>query len=68
MKMNWKEALKTGWEESKKQPWIDGPEKWALYVVAIFLLIFVLPALIWSCDCMIMWRVYSSLIFLRLLY
>jgi len=48
MKKNRKEALKTGWEESKKQPLIDGPEKWALYVVAVFLLIFVLPALIWS--------------------
>ena len=45
-KIEWKKALKAGWEESKKQPWIDGPEKWALYVVAVFLLIFVLPSLL----------------------
>ena len=37
--IDWKKALKAGWEESKKQPWIDGPEKWALYIVFGFLIL-----------------------------
>ena len=41
-KIDWKKALKAGWEESKKQPWIEGPEKWALIVVLIFIGFFVL--------------------------
>jgi hypothetical protein len=41
--IDWKKALKAGWEESKKQPLIDGPEKWALYFCLGFMaLIFIL--------------------------
>ena len=38
-KIDWKEV----WNESKKYGNIEGPEKWALIVVAIFMLIFVFP-------------------------
>ena len=41
-KINWKEA----WEESKKYGNIEGGEKWALYVLLAFLLIFWLLALV----------------------
>ena len=32
MKIDWKKALKAGWEESKKHGNIEGPEAWALYI------------------------------------
>ena len=38
-KINWKEV----WNESKKYGNIEGPEKWALIVVGIFMLILFLP-------------------------
>tara|TARA_B100000925_G_C21796873_1_gene382874 strand:- start:169 stop:303 length:135 start_codon:yes stop_codon:yes gene_type:complete len=41
-KIDWKDVWKQAYDEYKKQPWIDGPEKWALYVVIVFLVIFVL--------------------------
>lgn len=41
-KIDWKKALKAGWEESKKQPWIDTPEKIALGFIAVFLIVFLL--------------------------
>lgn len=37
--IDWKKALKAGWEESKKQPFIDGPEKWALYFCCGFIIL-----------------------------
>ena len=42
MKIDWKKALKAGWEESKKQPFIDGPEKWALYICLGFIILMLL--------------------------
>jgi len=40
MKIDWKKALSKGWKESKKYGNIEGPEKWALYVVLFFVIFF----------------------------
>ena len=36
--IDWKKALKAGWEESKKHELISGPEKWALYICFGFII------------------------------
>ena len=41
-KIDWKDVWRQARNESKKRGNIEGPEKWALYVVAVFLVIFVL--------------------------
>jgi len=40
MKIDWKAALSEGWKEAKKHGNIEGPEKWALYVVLFFVIFF----------------------------
>ena len=37
-KINWKEVWNISWKESKKYGNIEGPEKWALYIVLFFML------------------------------
>ena len=41
-KIDWKDVWRQARNESKKHGNIEGPEKWALYVVAVFLVVFVL--------------------------